>query len=498
MVSGPGEGHYAKPGLAAEVESFDFVVVGSGPAGMAAATEAMRRGLSTLVLDEQQAAGGQIYRGIEAASDKPAHFARLGADYQHGRTLATRLRDSGAVLRYGALVWEITKDRRLTVSREGRSTLVHAGQILLATGALERPVPIPGWTLPGVMTAGAAQILLKTAGQVPAGRAVLAGSGPLLYLLAAQLIDAGARPVILVETQPANNWMRALPHLPRALRNPALLKKGLALLKTIRGAGISRFAGATDLEALAGEDGRLSALSFMRRGRRVEVECDLLLLHEGVIPNMNLALTLGCASRWSDARLAFEPETDEWFHSSVEGVAIAGDGAGIEGAQAAEQQGRIAALGAAMRLGRISKAEAEAEAVPAREALAGWRGARPFVEALYRPADGQRIPSRADVIVCRCEEVTVGDIREAVATGALGPNQAKAFTRCGMGPCQGRMCGPTVTALIGQIRGVPPEEVGYYRLRPPLKPIPLAEIAAMAVAGGERQDAIRDRLPGGG
>jgi len=496
MVSGPGEAHYAKPGLAAGAERFDYAVVGAGPAGMAAATEATALGLATVLLDEQPAPGGQIYRGIESVADRHAHFARLGLDYGHGLALATRLRDCGATLRFGALVWEITKERRLTVSAGGRSGLVEAGEVLLATGALERPVPVPGWTLPGVMSCGGAQILLKTAGQVPAGRAVLAGSGPLLYLIASQLVAAGAPPALLLETTPRSNWLAALPYLPLALRHPALLKKGWALLSSIRRARIPRRRAVGGIEALADAEGRLRAVAFTAGGHRQEVACDLLLLHEGVVPNLNLAVALGCATRWDEMRLAFQPVTDGWFLSSLPGVAIAGDGAGIEGAQAAEAQGRIAAIGAALRLGKLTPAAAEERAAPHRAELARWRAARPFLEALYRPAEAQRIPERPDTVVCRCEEVTVADIRAAVATGALGPNQAKAFTRCGMGPCQGRLCGPTVTALIAQARGVSPAEVGYYRLRPPVKPIPLAELAALA--GEAPETAIRDRLPGGG
>jgi NADPH-dependent 2,4-dienoyl-CoA reductase/sulfur reductase-like enzyme len=163
----------------------------------------------------------------------------------------------------------------------------------------------------------------------------------------------------------------------------------------------------------------------------------------------------------------------------VSGVSIAGDGAGIAGAESAPLRGRIAALAPATRIGRIAPAERDRRAAPIRRALLrAWRGRR-RLEALYRPPKSFRVPADDDVVVCRCEEVTAGQIRRTVALGVVGPNQMKSFLRCGMGPCQGRLCGLTVTEIIADARGVPPAEVGTYRLRPPVKPVTLGELAAL-------------------
>jgi NADPH-dependent 2,4-dienoyl-CoA reductase/sulfur reductase-like enzyme len=204
---------------------------------------------------------------------------------------------------------------------------------------------------------------------------------------------------------------------------------------------------------------------------------DLVALHEGVIPASNLARAIGCDHDWDAGQATFRPRLDAWGQTTVAGVQIAGDGAGIAGADAALLAGRIAVLEAGRALGRLTAAGRDRLAAPLRRDL-GWilRG-RPFIDRLYAPrlARGQLADA---VVICRCEEVTAGAVRGAVASGAQGPNQIKAFLRCGMGPCQGRFCAPTVTRLIAAARGVSEAEIGSFRLRPPVKPIPLSAFAA--------------------
>jgi NADPH-dependent 2,4-dienoyl-CoA reductase/sulfur reductase-like enzyme len=181
--------------------------------------------------------------------------------------------------------------------------------------------------------------------------------------------------------------------------------------------------------------------------------------------------------------LSWRPDTDAWGRTSVPNIAIAGDSAGIGGAEAAALAGRLAALDAAAVLGRISEAERGRRAQPIRAALTREHTIRPFLDALYRPAPAVLAPADDGVIACRCEEVTVGQIRRAVRLGAPGPNQLKAFTRCGMGPCQGRICGPIVSAVIAEARGLPIAEIGTYRPRAPYKPITVGTLAGWEAAG---------------
>lgn len=459
-------------------ESIDVAVIGAGPAGLAAATQAARAGLSVVVLDEQESVGGQIYRAIERSDAQRREI--LGPDYQAGSAIATAFARSGARYVPNASVWQVTREKTVHYLKDGKVGSFEAKRVVLATGALERPFPIPGWTLPGVLTAGAAQILLKSAGEVPSEPPMLVGCGPLLYLLGWQYVRAGVPIRALVDTTRHEDRWRAKRYMVSALRAWPYLSKGLQLMRTLRDAGVPMHEAADDLrvEGVIGEDGaeRANALTFSVRGVSHRIEANVILLHQGVVPNTQFSLSLRALHKWDDAQLCFTPTTDKWGELDVPGIFVAGDGGGIGGAQAAEMQGEVTALAIAQQLGAIDEKTRDQSAAPRMRRLAEVMRIRPFLDSLYRPRDENRVP-KDEVIVCRCEEVTAGQLRQFVALGCLGPNQAKSFGRCGMGPCQGRMCGLTVTEVIADARSVTPETVGYYRIRPPIKPLTLGELA---------------------
>ncbi|MDP3886227.1 FAD-dependent oxidoreductase [Hydrogenophaga sp.] len=452
----------------------DLLVIGAGPAGMSAALTAASHGLKTLVLDEQFRPGGQIYRNITDVP--PSVAALLGPDYLHGQTITDRLTRSGVEVRFGAMVWDVARDLTVTAQKDGQSFQVRAPQVIAATGAMERASPVPGWTLPGVLNAGAAQIALKSASAVPAGRVVLAGSGPLLLLVACQLLDAGVSLAGIVETSPLANRWHALRHLPAALGAPSYLAKGVRMLWRLRRSGVPMFSAATCLRVEGRE--RAQSLAFTAGGSEHRLDADVVLLHHGVVPNTQLSRLLRLEHDWEPVQLAWRPRVDAWGETSLAGFRIAGDGASIAGALAAEPTGVIAALGAARALDRLSADDAELRATSVRRALAQQLRIRPFLETLYRPPQWLSDPTD-ETVVCRCEEVTAGRIREMARLGCQGPNQTKFFSRCGMGPCQGRMCGLTVTQILATELGKSPTEVGAYHIRAPLKPVPLASIAAL-------------------
>jgi NADPH-dependent 2,4-dienoyl-CoA reductase/sulfur reductase-like enzyme len=459
------------------VSARSVVVIGAGPAGLAAAVTASELGLDTVVFDEQPEPGGQIYRGIErVAAARPSHLPLLGEDYAAGLDLVRRFRASSADFRPCAAVWQIDRELGVHYRDESGTGRVNAGEVIIATGAMERAMPVPGWTLPGVMTCGAAQTLLKSSALVPAGRVVIAGSGPLLLLFASQLVRAGVKPAAVLETR--THWWAALRHAPRFLMAAGYLAKGLSMIGALRAAGVAMRRGIGSLRIIGAE--RAERVSYVWRGAVREEAADLVLLHQGVVPNVNLALSLRCDHVWNERQRCFHPALDEWGTSSVSGVRIAGDGGGIIGARASELSGALAALGAAHDRGRIPAGERDRRAAPLRAALETHLKARPFLDAFYRPAQECVAPRDPETLVCRCEEVPAGEIRRLVnEQGCPGPNQMKAFVRCGMGPCQGRLCGLTVTELIAECRGVPQQEVGYYRIRPPVKPVTVGDLAEL-------------------
>jgi NADPH-dependent 2,4-dienoyl-CoA reductase/sulfur reductase-like enzyme len=460
----------------------DIAVIGAGPAGMAAAEEASAYGLRVVLLDEQAEPGGQIYRNISSngANESPLNDI-LGPDYWRGSTLARQFVmacEYGRIdYRADAAVWQVDPDRTVHLSRSGAVEEIRPRRLIIATGAMERPVPVPGWTLPGVMGAGAAQIMLKAAHAVPDGPVVLAGAGPLLLLVAQQLADAGAAVAAVLETTRPADYLAALPTLPGALRAHAQLRKGLAMRRALRKARVPVFSGVRRLGAVGGD--RVEAVRFEHRGSAREIAANILLLHQGVVPNVQITRQLGCGHAWDEAQRCWRPVLDDWYGTTLDGIAVAGDGGGIAGAEAAALAGRIAALEAVHRLGKLTAEERSVKAAPHRRELARHLAIRPLLDALFRPGAEILAPPDAVTVVCRCEEVTAGAIREAVALGATGPNQMKAYLRCGMGPCQGRLCGLTVAEIIAAERGKTMEETGYYRIRPPIKPVTLGELAGI-------------------
>jgi thioredoxin reductase len=458
------------------MSKIDLLIVGAGPAGMAAANSARRFGLDVLVVDDQPAPGGQIWRSVETVAAAP-RGAILGAAYREGKPIADAFRASGALYEPRTHLWQIEPGFRAFVTRDAKARMIEAGTVILATGAQERPVPFPGWTLPGVLTVGAAQVLLKSAGQIPSKPVWIAGSGPLPLLYLVQLLRAGGQIAGYLDTTPSGRHWAALPHLPNALGATGDLLKGLGWKAMLKASGVPIVKHVVDLEA-KGSDQVESLRYRTADGHDRTVAADILLVHEGIVPSIHATLGLGCAVEWRDDQDCYVPILDRWGETSQPGIFIAGDGAGIAGAKAAQQRGALAALGIAIKLGRVSEQTALEQAGPLQRRLDRELALRPFLEAMFKPRAQIFAPS-ADTIVCRCEEVTARDIHAMAQVGRPGPNQVKAFTRAGMGPCQGRQCGYTVTRILATAENRPAGEVGFYRVRPPFKPLTLGELAAL-------------------
>jgi NADPH-dependent 2,4-dienoyl-CoA reductase/sulfur reductase-like enzyme len=422
-------------------DAVDVAVVGAGPAGIAAAVAASEAGASVAVVDEYPAAGGQIWKGAPP------------------RRWRAALADSGARLRLRTTVWAASDPHTLlTVDADGRPGSVRARTIVLATGAYDRPVAFPGWTLPGVLTAGAAQSLAKAHGVLPGQRVLLAGAGPFLLPVAAQLRSLGAEVVAVAEATRRRDWLRAGPRMlshPARLRDYATYRLRLRGVPMLWGHVIVRASGAGRVEsaAVAAVDGD------WRPGAERALRVDAVCTAYGFLASLEIPRALGCAIGGGAV------VHDERMCTSVPHVFVAGEAAGVGGAQLALLEGAIAGRAAA------------GAAVP-RHLRRRRRHAARFASVLadlFAPRPGLGELADAATVLCRCEDVTAAEIDAAVARGARSPNALKIATRCGQGPCQGRVCGELVAARA--------PEADSFTVRPPLRPVSVATLIDGVTAG---------------
>jgi len=424
-----------------------------------------------VVIDEAPRPGGQAYRRPPDTLD--LDMARLlGSEhdaYQRMGGIADRVREK-ADYRPQTLAWGI-HDKELYCHGPNGTDAVTFDALILATGATDRMLPVDGWTTPGVYTLGAAQVLLKDQGHAIGENVVFCGSSPLLYLAALQYRRTGGRVAAVLDTTSLGAKVRAVPQLAASLTT---LRRGLSYMKALRDDGVRLELGVQiDRIRHDGDDHEVSGIEFRdRRGERRTIDCDAVALGYGLRPNAQLADLAGCAFR-------YDPHFRQWFPNADEdgrggdGIYLAGDGAAIGGAEAAEVSGQVAALALLDDLGHSTPADPRPGL---RRRLARLRR---FQEGLAHAFawPGARIRTLADdTIVCRCETVTAGDLRSAVAAG-LGPreiNRVKALTRCGMGRCQGRFCELAAAELIAAQANLPLEAIGRLRGQAPVKPLPVA------------------------
>ena len=462
--------------MSASSDSCDVAIVGAGPAGIAAACVLAKSGLDVVVLDEQHAPGGQIYKGVEKVfAQRPQDARSLGKEYAAGHVLTHRFRESGAQYRPGVSVWQITSDQEpelaLGVIEDGSARMLYPKHVILATGAMERPVPFEGWTLPGVMTVGAAQTLLKSSRLLPRDDVVLAGTGPLLYLYANQIRDLGVTPQAILDTGPLLTARSGLLGLEALLACPKSVLQGVRWFWSAkRELGLIR--GVRRLKA-HGND-RLSSVTYDAHGHEHELSTSLLLVHDGVIPNTWLSMSAGIRHHFDSVQSCWAPDIHGVGSTSRKDISMVGDGVRIGGASVAALQGERVAHEVESYLRTQNNFFATSEP----RALNRQRRLRRFLDDAFPPTNDFQLPTDK-TIVCRCEEVTAAEIRQVAARGCMGPNQGKAFTRCGMGPCMGRKCALTVSQLMADARGVSVDEIGHYRIRPPIRPITIGQLADM-------------------
>ena len=461
------------------------LVVGGGPAGLTAAAVIAEAGAEAVLVDERSHPGGQFYKQPSPACR--IDEARLDSQFRRGRELLERAERAGVRVISGVNVWGAFRPDLLLAQGRGAAWTLRPQRLVLAAGAREKAVPIPGWTLPGVMTTGAAQSLLRSSQTAPGRRVIFSGNGPLNMQAAAELARAGTE-IVAVAEQADLRWTRNLSAgAGMAAASPGLVGHGFAMRAALarRRVPVLDRSSVTEIRG----EGRVRAAVIARldgggrpiAGTEREYEADAVCLGYGFVPSSETARALGCRHRT-------DPETGDLVavrtaagRTSKAGVWVVGDAGEIEGAYAAEAMGEAAGWDVLADLGAAPPGAAAAR----RRAEGRLRRQRAFqrgLRRLYRavPLTTQLADDRT--IVCRCESVELGALRDSFAgpEGAGTAGAAKRLTRAGMGQCQGRWCGPVAEALAARAGGTPRGEFSGFAPAAPVRPVSIAGVASAA------------------
>ncbi len=498
-------------------QGYVVLVIGGGPAGMSAAITTSDAGLRTLLVDERPTLGGQIFKqpGPGFRVDDPR---KLGRQWRFGRDLIDRAERSPAELLLRTAVLD------LEPGPDGWTAILHTDgepvrpltvqRIVIAAGAHDRPVVFPGWTLPGVVTAGGLQTLAKTQRILPGKRMVFAGSGPVALAFPAQLAGFGADIAVALEAGPTPGPRDVVRIASAALGNASLLRDAAQFRAQLLrhriplryGRIVVRAEGDRRVQRVvhAAVDSNWRVLP----GTEETVEADLLCLGYGFVPSPELLRLSGCA--FDDDEYLGGPVVwrDSWCRTTVPGIYAAGDGAGVEGSYVAIDEGITTGAAVAMDAGRIDARRAIRLTAPARRRLSHRRALTAATARMYRVGPGIYELAADSTVVCRCEEVRSIQLDEAMArVGEI--SAVKAVTRAGMGPCQGRNCQRHIVAMLARRSGQPVGAVPIATPRMPVRPVPISAMADRQVqdpglfvapeeAGAPLPEfALVDRLPSG-
>lgn len=438
------------------------VIVGAGPAGIRAAETLVEAGLHPVVIDEGHRAGGQIYRR------PPAGFSRTpeqlyGSESPKARALHAlfdQLVEQRRLTHHASSSVIAVQEGRLHVLGEGGVQVISYDRLILATGASDRVAPVPGWQSAGVYSLGAAQIALKAQGVSLGRRVVLIGSGPLLTLVGAQLVKAGADVAAVLDTSPWRQQMRGFRGLAA---RPLVALRGLILRARLG----NRFHAGVTLERIEADATGVTALRWRDAGGRDRLTpCDMIGMGWHLRAETHLADLAGCAFTYDEQWQQWLPKTDEMGRAG-NGVYLAGDGVRIVGADGAEIAGRLAAVACLADLGcPVTSVGADLRKLARFERFArGLANAFPWPSRMVRA-----LPD--DAIVCRCENLAAGAVRESTEFGGEA-NRVKSLSRVGMGRCQGRYCQLAAVDLVAARAGCEPGVVGRFRGQAPARPAPI-------------------------
>ncbi len=461
------------------MEKTELIIIGAGPGGIQAAISAAELGIDVTLIDNQSSVGGQYYK------QTPVEFSIKESDYHHQQAndLFKKLTEANVKILTNALVWGIFSNPKtnlwqITLHGQNCPSRMEAEKIIIATGAYDRSIPFPGWDLPGVITAGAAQVMVKHQGVLPGKRVVISGTGPLQLAAASNLVEAGAHVLAVLDCN-QQLLMKGIPHVGALWGQWRRLQEGFQYARNLikgktsyrTGWSVIKVEGDQKVESvtIAKVDPQGNPISSTFK--KLVVDC--VVVGYGLTPNTDFFRLLDAKMVYSSAEGVFLPERNEWFQTSEKGIYAIGDCAGIGGARQAMLEGKIAAIDIARQLNRKSLSEMNSILFKTKQQLGKERRFAKMLGEVFSIPSGLYSLVQPDTIICRCEQISWSEIQTAISMGAQSVTDIKNITRSGMGNCQGRTCGSILSQLMAKENKSNPEDGHYLHIRPPVHPIPI-------------------------
>lgn len=455
----------------------ELIIIGAGPAGIQAAITAANAGMQVTLIDSNPQPGGQYYKQIPkqfSMSDNTSH-------QREALSLINNLNKPSIKILSKTLVWGIfhnpkTKMWQATLHGENCPARLEAPTIIIASGAYDRSIPFPGWDLPGVITAGAAQVMIKHQGILPGKRVIVSGSGPLQLAASANLVDAGALVVEILECN-QNLIHKGFPHLLSAWGQWKRMQEGLEYGGSLIKAKVPYRIGSCVVRVDGDERveeatiAKLNASGIPIKGSLRKIAVDTVVVGYGLTPSTEFFRLLDVDMFFSDSAGVFLPNRNEFFQTSASGIYAIGDCAGIGGAGLAMLEGKIAAAHIALHSGHLKNNDFEIFLEKIKSRLRREQKFERMLEDVFALPKGLFSLAESDTIICRCEQISLAEVKEAVSYGAQSITDIKNITRSSMGNCQGRTCGSILSQILAQESQRLPSDGHYLQVRPPVHPI---------------------------
>ncbi len=447
---------------------YDVAIIGSGPSGIAAALELSNHNLKILLIDNNERVGGQIYRASpsEFKPDESIEETRIQQQFE------VQIKNSNIDYKPNHTVWQISEQFRIDAFNENETLVWFAKKIIVATGTTERIVPFDGWTNPGVIGLAASTIILKSQQSLPGKKIIVAGCGPLLLVVAYYTLKLGGKIEAIIDTNSKWKWFKNFFYL---LSNVKLFTNGIKWIVKILLSKIPIYSNYSVTKASpshAGMDIEIKKIDNLKSGQTITLNCDTLCIGHGLIPSTDFSRLVNAKHIFDQTKGGWIPVVNSFYETSVENFYQIGDASGVLGAMPAYEKGTIAALSILNKLGLLNEESFNNKSKKVLQKLNKYEIFGKAIASISFPPNQLINQINDKTIICRCEDITKAEIENAVKHGAKDLNQLKTWTRCGMGPCQGRTCNYAASIVMSESLQQKIEKMGYWTGRAPVRPIP--------------------------